>query len=169
MPKVSKIFQYLTAMFGAVWIGANLSRTILTFYLFDGNQFELKPFISNSFLYAVFYFLNPLLVLTSVAYTIFFVCLILFVVSSPIKFKQNGWLFIIFILVITLAPFEFYLIHLDYKILTSVFYTTFDPKFILELTIKRFKVLGSFPLIHLFSFLAIIFLLLFQPMKKNED
>ncbi|MCK9425873.1 MAG: hypothetical protein M0Q21_07550 [Ignavibacteriaceae bacterium] len=169
MQKVSKIFQYLSVVFGAIWFGAYFSRIILTFYLFQGNHFELKPFISDTFLHAIFYILNPLLVITSITYPLFFLSLILFVLSSRIKLKQNGWLFIILILVITLAPFEIYLINLDNKILTSVFYSAFDPHYILEMTVKRFKILGSFPLIHLFSFFAIIYLSVFQPFKKNEN
>ncbi|MCK9211473.1 MAG: hypothetical protein M0P61_11610 [Ignavibacteriaceae bacterium] len=169
MQKVSKTFQYLSVVLAAIWLGANLSRIMLTFYLFEGNHFDLKPFITDAFLQAIFYIINPLLVLTSITYPLFFICLILFVLSSRIKLKQNGWLFIMLILVVTLAPFEFYLINLDYKILTTVFGSTYDPRFILELTIKRFKILGSFPLIHLFSFLALIYLSIFQPFKKNEN
>jgi len=169
MQKVSKIFQYLSVIFGAVWLGANLSRTMLTFYMFQGNQFQLKPFIDSSFLQAVFYILNPLISLSAIAYALFFISLLLYVFTSSLKLKQNGWLFIIVILVVTLAPFEFYLINLDYKILMSVFYSVFDPKTILDATIARYKVLGSFPLIHLFSFLAIIYLFVFQPLTKNEN
>lgn len=169
MQKVSKIFQYLSVVCGAIWLGADLSRTMLTFYLFQGNKFELKPFINNGFLQPFFYFVNPLILITIITYLAFLVSFLLFISTSSIKLKLNGWLFIILILVITLAPFELYLIKLDYKIMMSVFYSAFDPKFILLRTIERFKVLGSFPLIHLFSFLAIIYLLIFQPLKKNEN
>jgi len=169
MQKVSKIFQYLSVVFGVIWFGANLSRIILTFNLFQGNQFQLREFITQSFLEPIFFILNPLLLITSITYALFFLCFILFVITTSIKLKQNGWLFIMLILVVSLAPFEFYLIHLDYKILISVFYTSFDPQVILDLTIRRFKILGSFPPIHLFSFLAIIYLFLFQPLKKNEN
>ncbi|MDP3149812.1 MAG: hypothetical protein Q8N83_11855 [Ignavibacteria bacterium] len=169
MQKVSKIFQYLAVVCGAIWLGADLSRTMLTFYLFQGNKFELKPFITNEFLQPIFYFVNPLILITIIAYLAFLVSFLLFISTSNIKLKQNGWLFITLILVITLAPFELYLIKLDYKILMSVFYSAFDSKYILSQTIERFKVLGSFPLIHLFSFLAIIYLLIFQPLKKNEN
>jgi len=169
MQKVSKIFQYLSATSGAIWLGAELSRIMLTFYLFQGNHFELKPFISDGFLQAIFYIQNPLLVVTSVAYSLFFVSLILFTLTTALKLRANGWLFIIVILTLTLAPFEFYLIYLDYKILTEVFYNTFVPKSILGMVITRFKVLGSFPLIHLFAFMAMIYLSIFQPFKKNEN
>ena len=169
MQKVSKIFQYLSVVFGAIWLGANFSRIVITFYLFQGNHFQLKPFITENFLQVIFFILNPLLLITTITYILFFLSLIVFVVSSRMKLKQNGWLFIILILVITLAPFEFYLINIDYKIFTSVFYSAFDPKVILEATIKRYKIFGSFPLIHLFSFLAVIYLFIFQPLKKNEN
>ncbi len=169
MQKVSKIFQYLCVVFGATWLGANLSRTMLTFYMFEGNQFQLKPFINSSFLHAVFYILNPLISLSVVTYVLFLVSFLVYTATSNLKLKQNGWLFIILVLVVTLAPFELYLIKLDYKILMAVFYSTFDSKIILDATIERYKVLGSFPLIHLFSFLAVIYLAIFQPLTKNEN
>ena len=169
MQKVSKIFQYLSVVFGAIWFGANLSRTMLTFYLFEGNQFQLKPFINSLFLMPVFYILNPLISLSAITYVVFFISLLIYIATSTLKLKQNGWLFIILVLVVTLAPFELYLTNLDYKIMMSVFYSTFDPKTILDATIARYKVLGSFPLIHLFSFLAVIYLSIFQPLTKNEN
>lgn len=169
MQKVSKIFQYLSVVFGAIWLGVNLSRTMLTFYMFEGNQFQLKSFINSSFLHVVFYILNPLISLSVITYVLFFVSFLVYIATSNLKLKQNGWLFIILVLVVTLAPFELYLIKLDYKILMTVFYSTFDSKAILDATIERYKVLGSFPLIHLFSFLAVIYLALFQPLTKNEN
>lgn len=169
MQKVSKIFQYLCVVFGATWLGTNLSRTMLTFYIFEGNQFQLKPFINSSFLHVVFYVLNPLISLSVITYLLFFVSFLVFIATSKLKLKQNGWLFIILVLVVTLAPFEFYLIKLDYKILMAVFYSPFDSKTILAETIERYKVLGSFPLLHLFSFLAVIYLSIFRPLTKNEN
>jgi len=58
MQKVSKIFQYLSVVFGVIWFGANLSRIILTFNLFQGNQFQLREFITQSFLEPIFFILS---------------------------------------------------------------------------------------------------------------
>jgi len=169
MEKVSNFFKYVAACGGSLWFGAELSRLTLTFYLFQGNQFELKPFVDEAFLQPVFYVMNPLLILTSIAYSVFFVSFLIYILTTSLKLRANGWLFIILVLVVTLSPFEFYLIKKDYQILTLVFTGKILSKDVLYLVITRFKVLGSFPLIHLFSFMAIIYLAIFQPLKKNEN
>jgi hypothetical protein len=67
------------------------------------------------------------------------------------------------------APFEIYLLTIDYKIATSVFYNPdFDSTYILNLTIERFKVLSSFPIIEVFIYFAIIYLFIFQSLKKKS-
>ena len=95
----------------------------------------------------------------------FIITFLIFLISSKISLKQNGWLFIITLIVFVTFPFELYLITIDYKILTEVYSAGFNANQVLNLYIERFKVLGSFPIIEVLCYFAVIFLILFQ--KKN--
>ena len=82
--------------------------------------------------------------------------------------RKNGWLFIITVLIIVTAPFEIYLMTIDYRIFSQILTGVFDSTEIINLTMKRLTVLSSFPLIELLSYCAIIFLALFQPLTKEN-
>lgn len=166
---LSKLFLYLTVLTGLVWLGGYIARIIITFQLFDGNQFELRSIFVGDALRAALYAINPAITYNLLTYPIFLISLIFFIFTAKLSLKENGWLFISLILIFLTAPFELFLLSIDYKIATSVFYNpNFDTAAILNLTIERFKVLSSFPIIEVFIYCAIIYLFLFQPLQKKS-
>lgn len=164
-----KTSLYLTVLTGLVWLGGYISRMIITFQLFEGNQFELRSIFAGDYLHAALYLINPAVTYNLITYPIFLLSLIGFIFISKLSLKENGWLFISLLLILITAPFEIYLLTIDYKIATSVFYNPdFDSTYILNLTIERFKVLSSFPIIEVFIYFAIIYLFIFQSLKKKS-
>ena len=45
--KLSNIFAYLSISFGAIWLGAYITRLILTYNLFKEDELVLKNFITE--------------------------------------------------------------------------------------------------------------------------
>lgn len=168
--KISKIFLYVCTLSGVLWLGGYLSRILLTYQLFEPRDFILKSYVTDQNLGGIFYTLNSSVTFTLVMFLAFIVSFILFISTSGIKLKEEGWLFVILLIVIITAPFELYLMTFDYQIATKVFYSAFVPREVLAMYIKRMKLLSSFPLIEIFSYCAIVFLLIFKPlrMKKNQ-
>ncbi|MGE5402441.1 MAG: hypothetical protein ACM3S2_18755 [Ignavibacteriales bacterium] len=168
LSKLSKIFLYICSLSGILWLGGYLSRLLLTYQLFEPRDFILKPYVTDQNLGGIFFTLNSSVTFTLILYIIFLVTFVLFLLTSGIKLKEEGWLFVILLIIIVTAPFELYLMSFDYKIATQVFYTAFVPKDILGIYIKRMKVLSSFPLIEIFSYCAIIFLAIFKPLRMKK-
>ena len=171
---ISKIFLYLAALTGILWIGSYISRLILSYQLFDGIDFTLRTYINNQNLSAIFTILDAATILTFLVYAMFILFFTLFLVTSKISLRQNGWLFIISLIIFLTLPFEAYLMIIDYKTIMMINFGHFDQATLLSLYIKRFKILGSFPIIEILSYFAVLFFSLFRPLtriniKQNEN
>jgi len=58
---------------------------------------------------------------------------------------------------------------IDYTIIIQLNYGTYNTSKIVDLFVKRIKILGSFPLIEIFCYLSFYYFLLFRPLTKNEN
>ena len=172
---LSKIFLYICALSGILWVGGYFARLIYTYQLFERTDFILKSFLNEQNLPGIFTVLNAGVILTSILYIIFIISFVLFVITSRLNLKENGWLFVIIVLVLITAPFEIYLMTIDHKLIDMVYSASVNANDLIALTIKRFKVFGSFSIIELVSYFAIAYLFIFQPLKmekkkqENED
>lgn len=165
---ISKIFLYLAVLAGIIWLGSYIERLILSYQLFDGVEFTLRAYLNNQNLPAVFTMLDASTILTTIVYTLFIVFFSLFLVTSKISLKQNGWLFIISLIIFLTLPFEAYLIRIDYKCIMMINSGHSDPMTILNLYIMRFKILSSFPIIEILSYFAVLYLVLYRPLVKAD-
>jgi hypothetical protein len=169
----SKIFLFLSLLFGSIWFGSYLTRMLVTYQLFLPVDFTFKAYVNDANLGGILTTMNPAVFTTLVSYLCFLVSLILFLVIARPELKKNGWLFLSVLIVFVTAPFELYLLTIDYKIVVQVNSGNFSNSEIIALIIERFKVLGSFPAVHFFSYIAAVFFIAFKPLtmkqKKNED
>ena len=167
--KTSKIFAYLAVLTCSLWIGAYLSRLFLSYQLFEVQDLSLKPYITSSNLAGILITMLPSITTTFVVYICFIFSFALFMIFSHIKFRDNGWLFIIAVIILITLPFEIYLMTIDYSIILQLNHGTFNTSEIVDLFVKRIKVLGSFPLIEVFCYMSFYYFLLFRPLTKNEN
>ncbi len=163
----AKIFLYLAFLSGVLWTGAYMLRLFLSYRMFKETGFVLKQYLTDQNLTGVLTTLYPAFVTTFILYIIFIVFFVLFLIFSKMSLKQNGWLFIISILVLITLPFEVYLMTIDYKIIMAL-PGNFDPKYIISLIVERFKVFNSFPIIEIISYFAMIYLAVFQPLTSKK-
>jgi len=167
--KTTKIFAFLAVLFCSLWVGAYLLRLFLSYQLFEGQDLSLKPYITSVNLAGILTTLLPTITTTFVLYICFIVSFGLFIIVSHIKLRYNGWLFIITIIILITLPFEIYLMTIDYTIIIQLNYGTYNTSEIVDLFVKRIKILGSFPLIEIFCYLSFYYFLLYRPLTKNEN
>ena len=168
LSKTSKIFLFLTALSGSLWMGAYFARLIVFYQMFEPEELILRPVFNEQNLHSLLITINPLIVLTLILYLAFIVTYFVFINISKISLKYNGWLFIITVIIFLTLPFELYLVSFDYKIVTSVLTGNFNSMEIVQLILKRFKVLSSFPVIELFCYFSMIYFVLFKPLTKKK-
>ncbi|MDR3668577.1 MAG: hypothetical protein P4L35_17185 [Ignavibacteriaceae bacterium] len=146
-----------------------MSRLFLSYQLFVAQDLSLKPYITTANITGILTTLLPAVTSTFVLYICFIISFLLFIIVSHIKLRNNGWLFIISVIILITLPFEIYLMTLDYSIITQLNYGTFAASDIINLFVRRIKVLGSFPLIEIFCYLSFYYFILFRPLTKNEN
>ncbi len=168
LSKTSKIFLLLTTLSGSLWMGAYFARLIVFYQLFKPKELILRPIFNEQNLHPVLVELNSLIILTLVLYLVFIITYFIFITISKISLKENGWLFIVTIIIFLTLPFELYLVSFDYRIISSILTGNFNSMEIVQLIIKRFKVLSSFPVIELFCYFSIIYFVLFKPLTKKN-
>lgn len=166
---LSKIFLYLCVLSGILWIGSYFARMIITYQLFEKTDFILKSFMNSQNLPGIFYVLNAGIILTSVLYIIFIISFLIFLITTNLSLKENGWLFISAVLILITAPFEIYLMTIDRSIINIIYSGVYNVNDVLALIIKRYKIFGSFPLIELLCYFAVTYLFIFQPMKMSKN
>jgi hypothetical protein len=166
--KISKIFAYLTVLFGALWLGGYLLRLILTYQIFEGTDLHFKDYIAESNLNVIYIILNSAVTFAFITYIIFILSYISFISFSKLSLKKHGWLFIISLIILVTLPFELYLMTIDYKIFTVVYEGNFIAEDISKLMIERMKVFSSFPLIEIFCYFSIIYFMIFKPFTVKE-
>jgi hypothetical protein len=170
MKKISKIsasFLTIAALACIFWMGSFLLRLMLSYQLFDKTITAHKDYLNDQNLTAVLITINPAVIATFVLFIAFLTFYFLFLVTSKLSLRKNGWLFIITILILITAPFEIYLMTIDYRIFTDINSGIFNSGEVLSLLMKRLTVLSSFSLIELLCYCAIVFLAIFKPMTRE--
>ena len=168
LSKISKISLFLFVVSGAVWLGSYMTRLSLFYQIFQPAEFVLKDFFNDQNLTGIFQTLIAAVTINIIFYIVMIVTFILFILTSKLNLKQNGWLFISTVLIFISLPFELYLMFIDYKLVIMVFNGNFNSQEVLKLVIKRFTVLSSFPIVEILSYFAVIYLFLFQPLQGTN-
>lgn len=164
-----KIILFISMLSGTIWFGSYLTRLVISYQIFEGTDFTLRTYLTPGNLNPVFQTIVPGIITGVISFPVFLISFILFLFTSKVSLKQNGWLFITTVLVFLTAPFELYLSTIDYKIIGLVYTTGFDGLEVLNLVIERFKILSSFPVIELLCYASVIFLLIFKPLQKTSE
>jgi hypothetical protein len=167
--KTSRIFALLSIITCSLWIGAYITRLFLSYQMFEALDLSLKAYITSANLAGILVTLLPSVTTTFVLYICFIFSFILFIISSRISLRNNGWLFIISLIILITLPFEIYLMTIDYHIIINLNYGTFNSTEIVDLFVRRIKILGSFPLIEIFCYLSFYYFLLFRPLSKKNN
>lgn len=170
--KLSTLLGFLASVSGIIWFGAYISRLITYYQLFKSEDLSLNSFVSNGNLPGIIQTIYPLVNLTFFSYLIFIFFFTLFIILTPLKLKENGWLFIISMVVYITLPFEAILLTIDYKMILMFLSENFTSGEILKLITERLTMFNSFPIILLLSYLTIPFFLIYKPFilkSKNEN
>ncbi|KAF0153420.1 MAG: hypothetical protein FD143_235 [Ignavibacteria bacterium] len=150
-----------------IWLGTYIARHLAIYQLFEPDGLVLRSVFNQENLSTVWITILPLFVTTLISFPLFILLFIVYLFISKRNLRNEGWLFISFLIITVTAPFEFFLMVKDYHIVTLILSNAADPMNILYLVRERITILSSFPLIEIFSYLAIVFLTIFKPLSKN--
>lgn len=164
----SRTCATLSIISGSIWLGAYFLRLFLNYQLFEGPGLELKTYVTLENSNGILYTLLPSVIVTFVSFMVMIIFFLLFLITSKLSLKNNGWLFIITIILLVTLPFEVYLMMIDYKLILNLFTETFDSLLIIKLIKDRIQNLSSFPIVELFCYMSFYYFIIFQPFTKID-
>jgi hypothetical protein len=164
---LSSVIGSIALSAGSIWIGSYIARLLTIYQMFEPNEIILKNSLNSNNLPVVFQTIFPLVNLTFFSYIVMIISFTLFIVSTDLKLKQNGWLFIIAMIIYFTFPFEFLLLTIDYRLINYFVNEQFTSGEIFKLFVERITSLSSFPVILVFSYLTIPFFIVFKPFTLN--
>lgn len=165
--KTSKIILVLLVLTTIIWLGNTISRMMFTYNIFQDSQLNLKYFLTDSVLKGTLVIHQPLVSISIFSYLVMLLLFVLFIITSKLKLRENGWLFISILLLLLTAPFEIFLIVKDFSLFFTLYYTDYDLNAVMEIIYKRYSVFGSFMIVEILAYFSIVSLFIFQPFIKN--
>jgi len=164
----SKIFAVLSLISAAIWVGSYLSRLFLVYQLFEGPDLIVKGFINNNNVTGILFSILPSIVVHFVSFIVMLISTVIFYLTSKISLRFNGWLFIILIAILITAPFEIYLMSIDYKVIMMINSGSFDSNTIIILLRDRIKDLSSYSIVAILTYLSFYYFIVFKPLTKKD-
>jgi hypothetical protein len=164
----SKIFGVLSLISAAIWVGSYLSRLFLVYQLFEGPDLIVKGFINNNNVTGILFSILPSIVVHFVSFIVMLISTVIFYLTSKISLRFNGWLFIILIAILITAPFEIYLMSIDYKVIMMINSGSFDSNTIIILLRDRIKDLSSYSIVAILTYLSFYYFIVFKPLTKKD-
>jgi hypothetical protein len=166
---IQSIIKYLLVLSFILWVGSYICRHLLIYQMFEPKELELRSIFTSENLNSVFFVILPIIVTNIISYSAFLLLFIIYLITSKLSLRNEGWLFISMLIIFVTAPFEIYLLTKDYSIVSLIYREIKDPIAILDLIRKRITILSSFSLIEIFSYLAVVFLVITKPLVKSHE
>ena len=103
------------------------------------------------------------------AYIFTFISAIFLIKNVKVNFRENPWFLVCIILFFVFSPVEFYSSYLDYKFFMLYLHNppTHDEQ--LKIFGERIGLLKGVPWIAMVSYYTIIFISIFQPLRKTAE
>ncbi len=165
--RLEKLSLFFLIIGSVIWLGGINIRAILGNHLLVAGTLEFEPDLNPFVEREIFRMISYSSGVIFLGYFLVFVSGILFLRSTPLRLKENGWLMMSAILFYLFTPVEAYTLYLDGKMLSLELWGSPDNSILRELLIKRVAALKGLPLIALLCYYTILGLVVWQPMKKS--
>ncbi len=163
----TKIYLFILIIVGLFWLGGSIYRAIVAYTLFEPFSLIVKSQLSYDILKQTLKLIGNINVYILFSYPLVLIFYYLFIRSSRVSLKKEGWLFMITMIFVLFFPVEIFLTYLDINYTYQVLLTEFNTNIALSLLIQRIGALGGLPAIALLCYLTSIWLAIFQPLRRN--
>ena len=168
LSKSAKIWLFILVVASVFWLGGINVRALIGNELLNYDEFSFRTNIPQDEENMVFKMISYSSVLIMISYLVTFLSAIFFAVTSKIKLRENGWYLMCIMLFFVFSPVEFYTYFLDLKFILLYYSRPVNHDGLEKLFGERIGFLKGVPWIAMLSYYAIIFIAVFQPMKKSK-
>jgi hypothetical protein len=171
-PREQKTNVERTALFiiivaAITWLGGVTIRWVLSGCLLVPWTLDFRPDLTPAVEREAFTMINYASIVTLIGYAVVTVSGVVFLISTSLKFRENGWLVMAALLFYLFTPAEIYTSYLDGKMISMELWGSPNLALFRELFISRVAALKGVPFIALLCYYTIIGLVIWQPMKKE--
>jgi len=149
------------------WLGGTNTRAFIGNDMLRPGTVEFEDYLAPESEREIFRLLSVTSVVVGISYIVALVSSIVFLVTSPYRLKEHGWLLMAAILFYIFVPVELYTMVLDGKMVYKEFFTTADNAVFRQLFVARVKALSGAPVVAIFCYYTAIGLAVFQPFRKT--
>ncbi len=165
----SKVSLFILIVSAVVWLGAVNVRAVIGNELLNFGTLDFKEHLDAELEREVFRLISLTSLIVIGGYLLTFTSAVVFVRTTTLRFKQNGWLMMSAILFFMFSPVEFYTLILDWKMIALDFFSNPTLTDFRVLFIHRLAALAGVPIIALLSYYTIVGLAIWQPLKKQQQ
>lgn len=151
------------------WLGAVNIRAIIGNDMLKIGTLEFEEYLASEAEREIFRLLSFTSLVIIVSYLVALISSIVFLITSPLRMKEHGWLLMSAILFYVFIPVELFTMYLDGEMIYKEFFTTADNTVFRELFIARVGALAGAPFIATLCYYTIVGLVIFQPLKKKQQ
>ncbi len=151
-----------------LWLGGAHVRLLLANDLLKTGTLELAEYIPPEAEREVYRMIAVASSMIIPCYAIAVISSVVFLITSPFRLREHGWLMMSAILFYLFLPLEVFTMTLDVRMIYHEFFTTADIFVFRELFLARMGALKGAPLVAMLCYYTIIVLAVFQPMKRKE-
>lgn len=164
-----KIALFIIVVASIIWLGGINIRAIMGFNLLQTGTLDFKPNIHPYVERVVFGLIAQSSTTINIAYVILWISGIIFLKTTLLKLKDNGWLMITAILFYIFTPVEIYTMILDVRMWGLDHLGSNDLVEFRKLFIHRLSALAGVPFIALLCYYTAIAIAIFQPLRKSNS
>jgi hypothetical protein len=164
--RITKISLLIFIISSITWLGAINIRAIIGNEILEWSTLSFRPGLNPEFEREIFRLINYSSIVVIPGYFLTFISAIIFISTTTLTFKENGWLLMSALLFFVFSPVEFYTSFLDGKMLWLELFTHPPLGEFETLFIRRLGALAGVPVIALCCYYSIIGLAIWQPLKK---
>lgn len=165
--KKAKTSLFLLITFGVIWLGGITVRFFIGNQLLDYDEFNFRVSIPPDEENQIFKMISDASMIIMISYTIVLASSIVFMKTCKINLRENTWLLMCAMLFFVFVPVEIYTSYLDMKFMMLFDKRPANHDELLKLFGERIGFLRGVPWIAVMSYFTIIWLSVFQPMKKT--
>jgi hypothetical protein len=151
------------------WLGSVNIRAMIGNDMLKTGTLEFEEYLAPEAEREIFRLLSFASLIVMISYAAVLVSGTVFLTTTPLRFREHGWLMLSAILFYAFVPVEVFTMSLDARMVYMEFFTTAGNDVFRELFIARVAALAGAPVIALLCYYTIIALAVFRPLTRRTQ
>lgn len=164
---VWRVSLFVLVVASIFWLGAVNIRAMIGNDMLKTGTLEFEGTLDPEAESEIFRLISFASVVIMISYAVVVISGTVFLLTSPFRLKEHGWLMMSAILFYTFVPVEVFTLYLDGKMAYKEFFTTEGNDVFRELFVARVGALAGAPVIALLCYYTIIALAVFRPFTRQ--